>query len=135
MSKLIEAQVNECFGRVWLPFIILSLMILNMMSNLVAIKLHLGPSVTLVGVTISAASFTFLFLIFYISSLTVFLSNKALREKMNQTRSSNPFMTKSIRACQPLAIKSGTFRILDRIALTIFVSSNIDYTVSLLLVF
>jgi len=135
MSELVETQLNECFGKIWLPLIILTLMIVSIMSNIVAIKLHLGISITLVGVGISGAGFLFLFLLFYIPSSTVSQSTSALRLRLNETRiNRQKYVMKSLLACKPLAVKSG-FRVLDRVALTIMVAANIDYTVSLLLTF
>ena len=132
--KLFETQLNQCVGRVWIPLSISLLTILTVMSNVVAIKLDLGISVVFIGISVSVVAFSFLVIIVFTSAIVLDSSQKGIRNKQNFWPRCK-YSRKRLKACQPLQIKSGPFKILDKEASRVVLSANVNYTASLLLVF
>jgi len=129
--------MNTCFGTAWVPFNISGFMLITVMSSTVIIRVHTGLAMGGIAGSLAATCFLGQFVMTYFASNSAEFSKMAILQKRKMSSNSNydhKHLLKSLKACKEFALKSGSFRIIDREALKIVLMANIDYTISFLLV-
>lgn len=106
---------------------------ITVLGYTILIRLHPGLTMGSCLLVLSTICLVSQFIITYYASNSAKFSAIAIS---NQKRTStNRLVLKSLISCKEFALKSGSFRVIDKMALIIVMAANIDYTVSLLLAF
>ena len=131
--KVVEAQLNECFGRLFLPFTVFWCTIGTILSCVILFRFHQGLILTILCGAIAFIAIVTQFLICRFPAKSSTLSHNALKNQLRIISASIGTIKQN--SCQPFAIRVGAFCPLNTRTLIMIMFANIDLPLSVLLLY
>jgi len=134
--QTLNNRFNLCFHSVILPFTLLTLLLINVLSNYASVRLHGEVKFPgSLGFPLTSMATLLIVLDTLPTSYTIYYASEKLIRTTREKCKSNGYTHKFLNSCRPLGVQVGYYFVIKQITVMTFLGIIVENAITLLLTF